>query len=129
MQLLQRAAERAAVAVERAQLFETEQHARQEAQAALARARASETRFQRLVDSDIIGIVVGDAEHAIDANDAYLQMLGYTREDLQAGKLTPQMLSAHEDMLASAGRSVLEALTTGACPPFECEYTLDTPLA
>ncbi len=50
--------------------------------------RASEARFRRLVESGLIGIVVASADGAIhDANDAFLQMLGYTREDLVARRL------------------------------------------
>jgi PAS domain S-box-containing protein len=50
--------------------------------------RASEARFRRLVESGLIGIVVASADGAIhDANDAFLKMLGYSRDDLDAGRL------------------------------------------
>src|SRR5258708_7124112 len=75
VQLLQRVADRVALAIDRARLFEAEQAARREAEATLARAQVSERRFQRLMDAGIIGIVVGDTEQVIEANDAYLQML------------------------------------------------------
>lgn len=123
VQLLQRAAERVAVAVERAQMFQAEQEARREAETALARARASESRFQRLVDSGIIGIVVSDRERVIDANDAYLQILGYTRQDLQDGKPTQQVVSTQQDLVAANEYGVSEALKKGFSQPFEREYT------
>src|SRR5690606_23355116 len=45
-----------------------------------------EARIRRLVDSDIIGIVIWDLDgRLIDANDAFLRMLQYDREDLRAG--------------------------------------------
>ena len=122
VQLLQRVAERVALAVERAQLFAAERHARQDAEAALARALASEARFHRLVDSGIIGIEVGDRERVLEANDTYLQMLGYTRQDLQAGKLTRQALAPEPDMQAATERAVREALEQGQCRPIEREY-------
>ena len=43
-------------------------------------------RIRRLVDSNIIGIVIWDLDgRVIDANDAFLRMVQYDREDLQAG--------------------------------------------
>lgn len=45
-----------------------------------------ERRIGRLIDSNIIGIVIWDLDgQLIDANDAFLRMVGYDREDLQAG--------------------------------------------
>ncbi len=50
--------------------------------------RASEARFRRLAGSGLIGIVVAGADGAIgDANDAFLRMLGHSREELDAGRL------------------------------------------
>ena len=48
--------------------------------------RKSESRFRRLVDSNIIGVFTGDSSGRIgEANDAFLQIHGYTREDLEHG--------------------------------------------
>jgi len=45
-----------------------------------------EARIRRLVDSNIIGIVIWDLDgRLIDANDAFLRMVQYERGDLQAG--------------------------------------------
>src|SRR6185312_13402301 len=45
-----------------------------------------ERKIRRLIDSNIIGIVIWDLDgRLIDANDAFLRMVGYEREDLQAG--------------------------------------------
>ena len=45
-----------------------------------------EARIRRLIDSDIIGIVIWDLDGTvIDANDAFLRMIQYEREDVQAG--------------------------------------------
>jgi PAS domain S-box-containing protein len=46
------------------------------------RLRVSEARFTRLAESGIIGIAIADvAGKLLDANDAYLGMLGYSRQD------------------------------------------------
>jgi hypothetical protein len=45
-----------------------------------------EAKIRRLVDSDVIGIVFWDLNGTlIDANDAFLRMVQYDREDLKAG--------------------------------------------
>jgi PAS domain S-box-containing protein len=47
-----------------------------------------ETKIRRLFDSNIIGIVIFDFEgRVIDANDAFLDMVGYSREDLLSGRM------------------------------------------
>jgi PAS domain S-box-containing protein len=50
--------------------------------------RASEARFRRLVESGLIGIVVARADGAIeDANDAFLQLVGSSHAEIDAGAL------------------------------------------
>ncbi len=121
VQLLQRVATRVALAIERARLFEAEQAARRQAEAALAQAQVSESRFQRLVEANIIGIVVADTERVIEANDAYLHLLGYTRADLLPSRLSWVAVNPPES-LAVTEQAMQVALTTGACEPFETEY-------
>jgi len=54
----------------------------------LDRMDRSEARFRRMFDSTIIGIVLGDFDgRLLEANDCFLDMLGYTREELLAGAL------------------------------------------
>src|SRR5258706_10305085 len=54
-----------------------------------------EARIRHLVDANIIGIMIGDSRGRIlEANDAFLDLLGYGRDDLVSGrirwtKLTP----------------------------------------
>jgi PAS domain S-box-containing protein len=50
--------------------------------------REREARIRRLVDSNIIGILIWDFQgRIIEANQAFLDMLGYSREDLASGRL------------------------------------------
>ena len=45
-----------------------------------------ERRIGRLIDSNIIGVVIWDLDgRLLDANDAFLRMLGYDREDVKSG--------------------------------------------
>ncbi len=81
-----------------------------------------EGKIRRLVDANIIGILVWDANgDIIEANDAFLRMLGYEREDLFSGRLrwrdltTPEFRELSEHFLA-------QALLTGYAQPYEMEY-------
>src|SRR5712672_2436002 len=81
-----------------------------------------EARIRRLVDSNIIGIFIGDSRGGIlEANDAFLDLLGYGREDLVSGrirwtKLTPaEWAAADQDAIAQLSE-------TGTCKPYEKEY-------
>jgi PAS domain S-box-containing protein len=128
VQLLQQVADRMALAIDRARLFGREQHAREmaeaaqdRAEAALAQAQVSEHRYRRLVAANIIGIEVSDGEQILEANDAFLQLIGYTKADLEAGRLHRITLTT-PDTHELSSRAVQEARTTGASAPFECAY-------
>ena len=57
----------------------------------------SEARFRRLADSNMIGIMIGDRTGRLSfANDAYLQMVGYTREELKAGRVRWDQISSSD---------------------------------
>ena len=70
--------------------------------------------------SVIAGIVSGEFDRIPEANDAFLELVGYSREDLQAGRLRWPDLTPPEylglDELAHE-----EGLQFGACAPYEKE--------
>jgi len=81
-----------------------------------------EARIRRLVDSNIIGIVLSDFEGRIfEANDAFLEMVGYDREDLASGRIRWTEMTPAE-WLGVSQRAVAQVRTTGICEPFEKEY-------
>lgn len=103
--------------------------ARRRAEVALAKLQASEiqlrqseTRFRRLIESNIIGVFFPELTGNIpEANDAFLQIIGYDRQDLQAGRvnwksITPRAYEAIDK------QKVEELRTTRICTPFEKEY-------
>jgi PAS domain S-box-containing protein len=49
--------------------------------------RHQHARTSRLVESNIIGVVFAEDERITEANDAFLGMTGYSRADLEAGRL------------------------------------------
>jgi len=83
--------------------------------------RSSEAKFRRLFDANIVGIIFPDLSgNILDANDAFLDMIGYTREELQQG-IPWETMTPPEYNLADM-RSREELLTTGIATPFEKEY-------
>ncbi|PSB23044.1 hypothetical protein C7B76_01240 [filamentous cyanobacterium CCP2] len=84
--------------------------------------RQSEARVRRLVESNVIGVIVADLNGAIlEANDAFLDMIGYTREDLEQNRIRWREMTPPE--YAEVSRySVMELETKGVCTPFEKEY-------
>ena len=53
----------------------------------LAALRESEARFRALSESGVIGVLVADPERILEANDAFLDLLGYTRAEMLAGQI------------------------------------------
>ncbi|HEX7152736.1 MAG TPA: PAS domain S-box protein [Thermoanaerobaculia bacterium] len=89
---------------------------------ALEALRVSESRVRRLVDSNIIGVLVADGEgHILDANDRSLSMLGYTRDELDAGSIKWTEITPRE-YLTQDYVAIREADMQGACDPYEKEY-------
>ncbi|HYZ33479.1 MAG TPA: AAA family ATPase [Crenalkalicoccus sp.] len=81
-----------------------------------------EAKIRRLVDADIIGIVIRDLDGRIlEANDAFLRMVGYEREDLLAGRLRWTELTP-PDWRDRDAEAVAEVKMTGRAQPFEKEY-------
>src|SRR5215468_5392242 len=80
-----------------------------------------ETKIRRLVDANIVGIFMWDAEgHILEANDAFLCIVGSDRDDLAAGRvrwwdMTPA------DWRGRAERALAEVIQTGTVQPFESE--------
>jgi PAS domain S-box-containing protein len=83
-----------------------------------------EARIRRLVDSNIIGIFVWDLDDRIsDANEAFLRIVGYSREDLVSGRLRWRDLTPTEWRDAD-DRRVADLEATGTAQPYEKEYFL-----
>ncbi|MGP0088454.1 MAG: AAA family ATPase [Xanthobacteraceae bacterium] len=81
-----------------------------------------ETKVRRLVDSNIIGILIGNLDGQVqEANQAFLQIVGYDQADLAAGRLRRIELTPAEwhDRDAQAGA---EMRTMGTAQPYEKEY-------
>jgi PAS domain S-box-containing protein len=81
-----------------------------------------EARIRRLVDSNIIGVVIWDVQgRIIDANQAFLDMVGYGREDLVSGRLRWTELTPAEWRDADE-QIIAELKAVGTLQPREKEY-------
>ncbi|MCL5432496.1 MAG: PAS domain S-box protein, partial [Patescibacteria group bacterium] len=81
----------------------------------------SEEKYRQMVEHNIIGITISDMEKVLEANDAFLKIVGYTRKDLEQGKvnwlhMTPQA------QLRFSKQGIAELLDKGVSVPFEKEY-------
>jgi two-component system sensor histidine kinase/response regulator len=84
--------------------------------------RHSDARFRRLVESNIIGVITENLDgRLLEANDAFLQMVGYTRDDLQSGQLRWDELTPPEHRPLDE-RAIEQLQTTGTCTPREKDY-------
>ena len=84
--------------------------------------KTAEDKIRRLVDANILGIFMANVEGEIfEANQAFLQMLQYGRQDLVSGRLRWTDLSPAEGRERDQ-RALTEALATGAIQPYEKEF-------
>ncbi|HEX4715219.1 MAG TPA: ATP-binding protein [Ktedonobacteraceae bacterium] len=83
--------------------------------------RQSQERADALMKSKIIGIFVGEGEQILDANDTFLRMTGYPREDLRAGRLNVLHMTPPE-YLARTRQAQQELATQQSMTPYEKEY-------
>ncbi|MBW4468442.1 MAG: PAS domain S-box protein [Pegethrix bostrychoides GSE-TBD4-15B] len=94
-------------------------HDRKQTEAEL---RENEARLNSFVEADLVGILYGDIYRQIFyANDEFLNIIGYSRDDLQSGKIDWVMLTPPE-YLPLDELGISEAQSRGACTPYEKEY-------
>jgi PAS domain S-box-containing protein len=98
------------------------ERAADELRASQAALRASESRFRRLADANLVGVAFASTTGQMrEANDAMLAILGCTREQLDAGlarwdAVTPIELRAADD------RAIEQLRATGVCTPYEKQF-------
>ena len=81
-----------------------------------------DARIRQLVDANIVGVAITRADgEVIEANDAALQIVGYTAEDVRSGRLRWQDLTPPEWQEASS-RAIAQLQATGRFDAFEEEY-------
>jgi PAS domain S-box-containing protein len=108
MTILQLVASQAAISLENTRLYRDLQE--------------REAKVRRLVESNIVGIFIWDVEGRIsDANDAFLETVGYDRNDLASGALRWTELTP-EELRGADGQHLLEMKANGSVQPYEKVY-------
>ncbi|CCD98071.1 PAS domain S-box protein [Bradyrhizobium sp. STM 3809] len=84
---------------------------------------ASAHRLHRLLEIDSVGVLFFDHEQGIliDANDAFLDMTGYSREEVRTRQLTWQRMTPPE-WVESSTSQLANLKRTGRIGPYEKEY-------
>src|SRR5258708_30449901 len=85
-------------------------------------AKGLEAKIRRLVEANVVGIVMWNLEGAItEANEAFLRMVQYDREDLACGRVRWTDLTPVE-WRGSDERAIADLKACGIFQPFEKEY-------
>ena len=100
-------ADRVALAVDNARLYTATHEA--------------EAKVRRLLEAGVIGVIVTDDDRILEANDHFLELVGYTRAELEAGRLRwPEMTPLEFAGLDRQAISELES--RGTATPYEKHY-------
>lgn len=79
-------------------------------------------RYQQLFDSPMLGLLFWNEQgDVVEANDAFLKMVGYTRQELEEGRIRWRDLTPPEYAEVEA-QALAEVQEFGWCAPFEKEY-------
>jgi PAS domain S-box-containing protein len=84
--------------------------------------RASEFEFRLYFESNILGNIIGDTDGRIhDANDEYLRIIGYSREEFVADQIRWDTITPPE-FLHLDHEAIARARQTGFSGPYEKQY-------
>jgi two-component system CheB/CheR fusion protein len=84
--------------------------------------RESEARVRRALEIETVGVMFFDVDGQItDANNAFLRMSGYTREDLENGRLRWELMPAPE-FLERSQQALEDFRRTGKTTTYEKQY-------
>ncbi|RYG22444.1 MAG: PAS domain S-box protein, partial [Burkholderiales bacterium] len=86
------------------------------------RLNKTENRFKKVFESNMIGMLFSNFDGRIlEANDAFLEMLGYDRNDPDAAQLNWKKITP-EKYLEVSYAAAKQLQEKGFCPPFEKQY-------
>jgi hypothetical protein len=107
---------------ERLRLLALQREVRDEAERQREALARTEARFRRIYEAGIIGVVFWRRDGRItEANDAFLQMVGYEREELVTGRVSWAAMTPPE-LEPRDAQAFAELEATGICTPFEKAY-------
>jgi PAS domain S-box-containing protein len=77
--------------------------------------------LERLRDANLLGVVVADEAHVIEANDAYLDIIGYPRAEFEASGIDWRAITP-PDWADADDNAIKQLRNTGVYQPYEKEY-------
>lgn len=84
--------------------------------------RKSEQRLQRVLETDAVAVLFFSRDGVLtNANDVFLRMTGYSREEVESGRLTWQQMTPAE-WLDVSQEQMDQFFATGRIGPYEKEY-------
>jgi PAS domain S-box-containing protein len=122
LQFAEELAMRASLAIENSRLYEEAQREIEERRKTEEQLLKAQQQFQRLIESSIIGITIADFNgYVVSCNDAFLEMIGYSREELEKGQISWRSITPPEYREID-NKAMEELLQYGECTPYEKEY-------
>ncbi|TNC70891.1 PAS domain-containing protein [Rubellimicrobium roseum] len=86
--------------------------------------RQSEERFRRVIETNILAFGIGDPDGRVTyVNEAFLQLVGHSRAEFEAGLLDWRALTPPEHRALDDGK-MAELRRSGTAAPYEKEYVL-----
>jgi PAS domain S-box-containing protein len=84
---------------------------------------ASEAKLRSLINSNIVGISIWELDgRIVEANDAFLRIVGYERDDLGSGRLRWTDFAPSRYLNRDLQELVAQVRSSGRLEPFEWEY-------
>jgi len=84
--------------------------------------RLAYAHLRTLIDPGIVGVIVATADgHVIEANDYYLNLIGYSRDEFDAGLVNWRTITPAE-WIHKDENAIRELSEKGKCTPYEKEY-------
>ncbi|MDM7917254.1 MAG: PAS domain S-box protein, partial [Candidatus Eisenbacteria bacterium] len=85
--------------------------------------RATHERLKKVLEVETVGVMFWDLRtgRMTDANETFLKLMGYSRQEVEAGELTWQRLTPPEYVEASLAE-IEKFKTSGRIGPYEKEY-------
>lgn len=86
--------------------------------------RESEAKYLAIFELNMVPMCIRHEDgRVLEANDAYLRLTGYTREDLRAGRIAWSAFTLPGELHRDQ-RAMQEIRELGTCPPYEKIYAL-----
>jgi len=86
-----------------------------------ARIAEDERRFRLLFEANVVGVTISDGERVLEANDAWLELTGHTRAELERGELSWRAMTPAE-WTRGDDRVIEQLEREGWAQPYEKEY-------